>query len=267
MDDDRRSPRRRFGQARRQAGRSGWGRRASSPPDDDGDDDDTTPVVRGGRITRISAQVRDAKRSNIFLDGEFAFGMATDRVLREGLAPNDDLTAERVAGLVALDESDRATEAGMVLLSYRPRSAKEVRDRLARNGYSADATDIALEKLTGWGYLNDEEFARRWIENRVEHRPRGSRLLAQELRHKGIDTNVIGETIDGAGIDEYQAALEAGERKAQSYAQLDPLVARRRLSRFLARRGFTGETVRRATDALLNRDPDEEDGIDPDEVR
>ena len=93
--------------------------------------------MRGGRITRISAQVRDPKRSNIFLDGEFAFGMTTDRVLLEGLAPNDELTAEQVARLVALDESDRATDAGMMLLSYRPRSAKEVRDRLARKGFSA----------------------------------------------------------------------------------------------------------------------------------
>lgn len=266
MDDDRRSPRRRFGQARRTAGLSGWGRRTPPPRDDDGNDD-ATPVVRGGRITRISAQARNSKRSSIFLDGEFAFGMATDRVLREGLAPNDELTAERVAGLVALDESDRANEAGMVLLSYRPRSSKEVRERLTRKGYSAEATDIALENLTGWGYLNDEAFARRWVENRAEHRPRGSRLLAQELRHKGIDTDVIGEAIDEVGIDEYQAALAAGERRAQSYAQLDPPVARRRLSGFLARRGFTGETVRRATETLLNRDPDDEDGIDPDEVR
>ena len=208
-------------------------------------------MIRGGTITRITAQVRDPKRSSVFLDGEFAFGLSTDRVLERGLVPKDVLTAERVAELIALDTTDRAIAAGMDLLSYRPRSTQEIRDRLARKGFAEPAVEAAIERLAGWGYLNDGDFARRWVENRTEHRPRGSRLLAQELRHKGIDRELIGETLEEADLDELAAALQAGERKAQSYAKLESAVAKRRLSGFLARRGFAGGTVRQATEQLL----------------
>ena len=241
-------------------GRSSWqGRR----PSENSDADEAAPtVIRGGTITKITAQVRDPKRSSVFLDGEFAFGISTDRVLERGLAPKDVLTEARVAELIALDTVDRAIAAGMDLLSYRPRATKELRDLLARKGFAEPAVDAAIERLTGWGYLNDGDFARRWVENRAEHRPRGTRLLAQELRHKGIDRELIGETLEEADIDELAAALQAGERKAQSYAKLEPAVARRRLSGFLARRGFNGAVVRQATDQLLS-DEFEDDEDEP----
>ncbi len=239
-------------------GRSSWqGRRprAEASPDED----ESQTVIRGGTITKITAQVRDPNRSSVFLDGEFAFGISTDRVLERGLVPKDVLTAERVAELITLDTVDRAIAAGMDLLSYRPRSTQEIRDRLARKGFTQPAVEAAVERLAGWGYLNDGDFARRWVENRTEHRPRGTRLLAQELRHKGIDRELIGETLEEADIDELAAALQAGERKAQSYAKLDPAIARRRLSGFLARRGFNGGTVRQATEQLLDEQFEEDD--------
>lgn len=241
---------------------SGQGRRPRAEANPDEDESQT--VIRGGTITKITAQVRDPKRSSVFLDGEFAFGISTDRVLERGLAPKDVLTAERVAELITLDTVDWAIASGMDLLSYRPRSTQEIRDRLARKGFTEPAVEAAIERLAGWGYLNDSDFARRWVENRTEHRPRGTRLLAQELRHKGIDRELIGETLDEADIDELAAALRAGERKAQSYAKLDPAIARRRLSGFLARRGFNGGTVRQATEQLLDEQFDVADGENSD---
>lgn len=253
----------RFGQSGRRgdSGRSqsSWPARRRPPDAAETDDAEGETVVRGGTITKITAQVRDPKRSSVFLDGDFAFGITTDRVLERGLAPKDILTAERVSELIALDTSDRAIAAGMELLSYRPRSTQEIRDRLARKGFAEPAVDAAVERLAAWGYLNDGEFARRWVENRIEHRPRGTRLLAQELRHKGIDRDLIGETLEEADVDDLAAALQAGERKAQSYAKLDPAVAKRRLSGFLARRGFDGATVRQATELLLLGKRDDED--------
>lgn len=252
-----------FGGRGRGTTRSSWGRPAPAPPVEADDGEEPQPP-RGGTVTKITAQVRDTNRTSVFLDGEFAFGITTDRVLMLGIAPKDVLTAERVAELMAMDTVDRAIAAGMELLSYRQRSEAELRDRLARKGFVPVAIDAAVERLLGWGYLDDGEFARRWVENRIEHRPRGSRLIAQELRHKGIDRELIGETLEAADIDELAAALEAGRRKSASYARLDPAVARRRLGGFLARRGFSGGVVRQATDQLLDPDPDD-DGMDDDE--
>ncbi len=250
--------------------RSSWGSRRPDRRADAGDtdatgEDNSPPPPRGGTITKITAQVRDPNRSSVFLDGEFGFGVTTDRVLTEGLVPGDVLTAERVTDLIAQDDADRAIAAGLNLLSYRPRTVRELEDRLTRNGFAEPAVAAAIERLEGWGYLDDGAFARRWVENRIEHRPRGTRLLAQELRQKGVDRDVIGETIEEAEIDELAAAIQAGERKAQSYASLDPAVARRRLTGFLARRGFTGGTVRQAVDQLLSPPDDEGDTEPPDD--
>jgi regulatory protein len=248
------------------ASRSSWtSRRSPRTAEGDGEEGAEPTVPRGGTVTKITAQVRDQNRSSVFLDSEYAFGLTTDRVLTEGLVPGDALGEGRVAELMAMDATDRAIAAGLNLLSYRPRTVREVEDRLARNGFTEPAVAAAVERLRGWGYLDDGAFARRWVENRTEHRPRGTRLLAQELRQKGVDRDTIGETIDEADIDELAAAIQAGERKAQSYAGLDPAVARRRLTGFLARRGFGGGTVRQAVDQLLAPPDDEDDEGLPDD--
>ena len=106
----------------------------------------------------------------------------------------------------------------MVFLGYRPRSEKEVRDRLRRGGYEQDAIEHAIARLHEWRYLDDADFARRWVENRTTHRPRGRRLLQQELRHKGIDGEIARDAIDDAELDETGAAEALARRRLPSYA-------------------------------------------------
>lgn len=209
------------------------------------------PEPRSGRVTAITAQVRDPKRVSVFLDGEFAFGMSAERIFEHRVEVGEEMTAARMAELLAVDAADRATEAAVNLLSYRARSERELRDRLRRKNFDEATIGEAIERLTRWGYLNDAEFARRWVENRATHRPRGRRLLAQELRQKGIDRDLVAETLEEAELDEDEAAREAARSRLNSLRGLDRQVAQRRLSGFLARRGFSGETIRRVvSDAL-----------------
>ena len=151
-----------------------------------------TAEVASGRITEIAPQARDPERVSVFLDGVFAFGLPREVALREGLTVGDELDAERVAELRAVDEAARATSAALAFLSYRPRSEREVRDRLRQKGYARAATDAAVAKLEGWRYLNDEDFARFWVEHRAANQPRGRLLLEQGLRRKGIDRELVG---------------------------------------------------------------------------
>jgi regulatory protein len=228
------------------------------PPDDA---DATAGEPRSGRITAIRPQVRDPERVSIALDGAFAFGLPADLAAREGLVTGDELSAERVAALLALDESARATTAALAFLSYRPRSEREVRDRLRQKGYAPAAVDAAIARLEGWRYLDDADFARRWVENRASHQPRGRRLLEQELRHKGVDRETAREVLDDTPLDEEVAALELARTKLRAYAKDDPAAARRKLGAFLARRGYGYDTIRPTLERLFGEL--EEEDVEP----
>lgn len=209
------------------------------PVGDDVGDDST-----GKRITAIRPQQRDPERVNIFLDGAFALGLPLIVVAEQSLKIGDLLSPSRIAHLEALDEQAKAVSAALNLLARRPRSEREVRDRLKKKGYPPETIDLAISKLEGWRYVDDEAFARFWVENREANKPRGRRMLEQELRLKGVDRETIRETIADADVDERKGALELGRSKLRSYRGLDPSVARRRLGSFLARRGYGYDIVK-----------------------
>jgi regulatory protein len=104
-----------------------------------------------------------------------------------------------------------------------------------------------MAKLVNWGYVNDADFARYWTENRVQHKPRGRRLLEQELRQKGLAPDLVRETLDEAELDEDESALALARDRLRrgSDAKLDPAVRQRRLSGFLARRGYSYDVTKR----------------------
>lgn len=196
-----------------------------------------------GKITRVTYQVRNPERASIYLDGEFAFGLPAIEVARRGLVAGMELTAADISELLAVDEIERAVAAALAFVSYRPRSIRETRDRLRQKGYEPPAVDAAIERMTGWGYLDDEAFARWWVENRAEHRPRGRSLLASELRAKGVAQDITSEAVAEAGIDESGAALELARKRIRSLTGLDPATRDRRLTAYLGRRGFGWDVI------------------------
>lgn len=209
------------------------------------------PAPSRGVITAITQQTRDPERVSVFLDGVFAFGMTRLLAAEQGLAVGEELSEERVAALRELERQRQALEAAFRLLTRRPRSEREIRERLERHGFAPPVIETVIEKLATWRYVDDEAFARYWIEQREANRPRGRRLLAQELRLKGVDREVIREAIADAEVDEVAAARQLAEAKLPRYRQLDPQVRWRRLGAYLMRKGFRYETVRAVLQDVL----------------
>ena len=222
-------------------------------------DEATAQTARAGQITALRPTKRDPDRIAVDLDGSFALALPAALVADEHLEVGEVLDGERVSALLAADQASRATEAALVYLGYRPRSEKEVRDRLRRGGYEQEAIDHAISRLHEWRYLDDADFARRWVENRATHRPRGRRLLQQELHHKGIDTETAREAIDDAALDETGAAEELARRRLPAYSGDEPAAIRRRLGAYLARRGYSYDVIRIALDRALGEAEDMDD--------
>jgi regulatory protein len=201
-----------------------------------------------GKVTALVAQASDAERVNIFLDGEYAFGLHIDVAAQ--LQRGQELSPEDIAALQRLDTGERAYGRALNYLSYRPRSEHEVARYLREKDTPEDVIVDVLARLRRAGLVDDLAFARMWVENREASRPKGAWGLRAELRQK----HVPDEDIDAAvvGLDPEASALRAAERKAVRLAHLDENTFRSRLLAFLRRRGFGYDVARRVVDRLWN---------------
>lgn len=203
-----------------------------------------------GRITAIEPQKKDPDRVSISINDAFALGVHIDVQLDFGLAVGMELSTGDLERIVAADDLKRATMAALRLIAYRPRSRGELQTGLRERGFSTEAQEAAISRMADLGYLNDEAFAERWVESRLAHKPRSSRMLANELRQKGIDQETIDATLESTKIDEVGDALELARKKAGSLGALDPQARTRRLTGFLARRGYGFDVIRRVIDEI-----------------
>lgn len=205
---------------------------------------------RAGTITDIQPQRRDNARVSVFIDDRFAFGLHVDLQLEHYLKKGDVLDDEKIALLLRQDAIKKAIATALNLIAYRPRAAGELAIKLRERGYDPEAVDAAVVRMRELNYLDDREFADRWVESRQTHRPRSRRMLKQELQQKGVDRDIIETTIEDAGIDELGDALMLGRKKVESLQGLEPQVRERRISAFLARRGYGYDVIRCVLEAL-----------------
>ena len=160
----------------------------------------------------------------------FAVGTAWLRIGQQ----LDDVKIQR---LRSDDDRERATQRALNFLSYRDRSEKEVTDNLTKAGFSSEVIENVLGRLSELSLVDDKKFARAWIENRNEFRPRGKRALAFELRQKGIAQVVIDESLGGS-VDEDELALKAARKYHLKLNSLPRVEFKQKLIGHLARRGF-----------------------------
>jgi regulatory protein len=141
-------------------------------------------------------------------------------------------------------------DAAARFLETRPRSVAEVRRRLVGAGYRAELVQGAIDRLLELGILDDEAFARSWVESRDRARPRGERAIREELRVKGIDRATIDAVLEERrGGDEAEPDRDAAqrliERNERSLARVaDPRKRRERAYALLARNGFDPDVCR-----------------------
>jgi len=186
------------------------------------------------KITALRVQKKNPNRVNIYLDGEFAFGVA--RITAAWLKNGDELSDEKIAKLLAEDSREWAYQQAMLFLSYRARSEKEIRQNLRKYETPEEVIEETLERLRTAGLANDNEFAQTWVENRSTFHPRSRRALAMELRQKGLDDETVHSAV--SGVDENALAYAAALKRLGRLKGLEWNDFRKKLSEFLARRGF-----------------------------
>ena len=191
------------------------------------------------KITAIEVQKKHSNRVNIYLDGEFAFGLA--RITAAWLRVGQELDEKKIEQLQAEDARERALQQALLYLSYRARSESEIRKNLQKHEIPDAVIEETLERLRSNKLADDDQFARAWVENRSNFRPRSRRMMALELRQKGLDDEAMRSAL--ANVDDEALAYEAASKRAARLKGLERSEFKTKLSGFLARRGFSYSVI------------------------
>lgn len=218
------------------------------------------------KISSVEPQKKNPKRFNIFLDGAFAFGVDEDLVVERRLVVGKEISSEDLEKILFESEVGKLMERMYGLFSIRMRSEKEIRDYLRNLSFkrkvkgkeelSEMAVEFLMERLKKKGLVDDEVFAKAWVEARRKSKKSGIRVLKAELFQKGIDREIIEEVLSEqiTGDSEDKLAEQALEKKLKSWRNLEPLEFRKKGIEFLVRRGFDYSIAKETVDNYLKKE-------------
>ncbi len=199
-------------------------------------------------ITRLVASKGRPKKVKVYLDGKYAFSLEAAVALEARLHTRQELSQPKIDRLEHENRLKRALAAAGRLLSFRPRSERELKLKLTQKGFDAATVAASLKYLKEHGLVDDAAFARYWAENRTTFSPRSQRLVQLELRQKGV-TAEVAEEMSGE-VDDEAAAYAAGAKRASRLDISDYEEFRRRLGEYLRRRGFGYDVINRSVKRL-----------------
>ena len=211
------------------------------------------------RITKIENQKKHPDRKNIYVDGQFFLGVSAETLMRSALRTDDEVGREQLDILQRTEELLSAKNAALRYLSTRPRTEREVRDKLREKEYGEEEIARAIDDLKRSGLLNDEEFSRMYIRDALASRPAGKLLLKKKLLLLGVDKATVDHALHEAfqQVNQEDAAMKAATqfmKKTHSTRKNESaLKLRNRLTSFLVRRGYTWNLIETVLKGLLKK--------------
>lgn len=196
----------------------------------------------------LERQKRNPQRYNVFLDGVFAFGADEDLVVNFRLLPGKEIQEQDLEKLLYEAEVGKLMERMYRLFNVRQRSEKEVRDYFRRLNFkrkieqwdqvSGLVVGQVVERLKSKGMINDEIFARSWVDARRRSKRKGLIALKVELTQKGVDRETINQVLSEEVVDEEKMARESLEKKLKSWQNLPKIEFKKKAYQYLLRQGF-----------------------------
>lgn len=209
------------------------------------------------KITDISLQVKDPNRVNISVDGKYRFSLDILQVGELGLKVGKEYTDEELTELETESQYGKLYARALEYVMMRPHSGKEVRDYLwrktrptrrkdgqTREGVSVELTERVYRRLIERGHIDDEAFARYWVENRHQTKGISRRKLIAELRSKGVDMAIIEQAAGATERDDRTELMKVLHKKRSRYSDDAKLI------QYLMRQGFAYDDVRDAVNSL-----------------
>lgn len=190
-------------------------------------------------ITNLKLSGRSRNRVDVYLDGKKNFTVSKSIALE--LKRGQELSIDQIRQLKNRDLEEQIYQQALRLISRRPRSEAELRNRFYRKKVQTEIQDMVIARLREQGFVDDNAFARSWVENRLTFRPRSAWAIKQELRKKGVSDDAIRAALEN--FDDDEAAYQAALKVARKLAGMPKDLFIQRLAAYLSRRGFQYSTV------------------------
>jgi len=203
------------------------------------------------KITALKIQARDKDRVNVFVDGKYSFSLDITQVAELGIKTGAEYTDDELRELENESQFGKLYTRTLEYVLIRPRSQREVRDYLYRKtrdtptkqggvkkGVSKELTERVFDRLSAKGYIDDEKFARFWIENRNVRKGTSFRKLKAELAAKGVGSDLADALLGQSDRQELDELRKVVAKKAAKYDDPQKLMA------YLLRQGFRYDDIR-----------------------
>lgn len=199
-------------------------------------------------ISKIEQQVKTKDRYSVFVDGKFSFWVSELGLINLGLKVGQELSGEELEKLKNDAKSDKLFNQVLALIVRRARSQWEIENYLRQKKVDQDMADAVVSQLTTKGYINDLDFARRWVDNRRLLKNISKRKLELELRQKRVGDEVIKQVMGGDEVSELEVIKREIIKKRQQSRYNDET----KLMQYLARQGYSYGDIKQALEELAD---------------
>lgn len=200
-------------------------------------------------ITKIESQ-KNQNRVNIYIDNEFAFGIMKEIQYKYKLSKDMKIDEDYIKDVLMEEEQSKCTNFALQFLGYRQRSEKEIMDRLCKKGFEKYMIENTLLYLKDHNLINDLEFAKSFMQDKININKHGPKKIQYELYKKGVSQEIIEKVLD-KDEDEFSRAFKLAEKKLSSYKNDNKSAKYRKLGGFLQRRGYSSHCVYKILDELI----------------
>lgn len=202
-------------------------------------------------ITKIARQKNNPERYNIYLNEEYAFPVDEAILIQFGLTKGKILESFEIEEIAYEDEIRKAFNKGLNFLSYQMRSEHEVKKKLLEAGFGEAVILEAIQKLKGYGFLNDETYSKALLETKKRTLKKGPKAIRQDLIKKGIGKKIQDEVLDTFSYDEQlKLALELAEKLVRMETKKTPTQLKQKVQDLLMRKGYSFSIVSEVLEQL-----------------
>ncbi len=201
-------------------------------------------------ITSIVVQQKNKKRCNLFIDGEFFCGISVEAIIQNRLKKDIVLTDDELQRIVVEGQKGEALEKALTYVSKTIKTKRQVKDYLLKKGYPEEVVLYVVDKLKEYGYVDDVEFSKRFIESAAGSQ--GRRLIEYKLMSKGVKKEDVAsayEVLDfSRGDSAYNVAQKYLRNKEKNKENIQ------KAYRYLIGRGFSYDEAARAVATFKETD-------------
>ncbi len=206
------------------------------------------------KITAITAQVKDKNRVNIYVDEEFFRGVSIEIVYKFSLKVGKEVQASKLNEIISIAEEEEALNKALTYITKYSKTKKQLKDYLFKKEYGAQTVYAVIDKLKKYNYLNDVDFARKFIE--CNSKKQGRKLLEYNLMMKGVCKQDIETAFSSMEIDSGAKAFELAQKhiknKEKTYENVQ------KTYKYLISKGFSYEDAGYAVSKLKTFEGQEE---------